>query len=82
LSRFEIVPRGVVPDLRDTISCHFDQREILHRVLRGPRSYNSRIYQGIAIQARDGATSAELQGVAETAMAAWPGVKANRKRRT
>jgi AcrR family transcriptional regulator len=39
------------------------------------------VYQGIAIQARDGATSAELKGVAETAMAAWPGVKANRKRR-
>jgi len=30
------------------------------------------VYQGIAIQARDGATSAELQCVAETAMAAWP----------
>jgi hypothetical protein len=166
LSRFEIVPRRVVPDLRDAISCHFDQRDILHRVLRGSRSYNSRIldhhiirvavaavesmpecgvtpagcmvtlaavseecpgeipdiiksvrlnclemlrarlndalvagelpsttdvdrlsrfylgvYQGIAIQARDGATSAELKGVAETAMAAWPGMKANRKRR-
>ena len=39
------------------------------------------VYQGIAIQARDGATSAELKGVAETAMAAWPGKKANRKRR-
>jgi hypothetical protein len=39
------------------------------------------VYQGIAIQARDGATSAELKGVAETAMAAWPGIKANRKRR-
>jgi AcrR family transcriptional regulator len=39
------------------------------------------VYQGIAIQARDGATSAELKGVAETAMAAWPGRKANRKRR-
>jgi AcrR family transcriptional regulator len=33
------------------------------------------VFQGIAIQARDGATSAELQGVAETAMAAWPGVR-------
>ena len=39
------------------------------------------VYQGMAIQARDGATSAELKGVAETAMAAWPGIKANRKRR-
>jgi AcrR family transcriptional regulator len=39
------------------------------------------VYQGIAIQARDGATSAELKGVAETAMAAWPGKKANGKRR-
>ena len=39
------------------------------------------VYQGIAIQARDGATSAELKGVAETAMAAWPGIKPNRKRR-
>ena len=33
------------------------------------------VYQGIAIQARDGATSAELKGVAQTAMAAWPGVQ-------
>ncbi|KLU28067.1 transcriptional regulator [Caballeronia mineralivorans PML1(12)] len=31
------------------------------------------VYQGMAAQARDGATSAELKGVAETAMAAWPG---------
>jgi hypothetical protein len=38
------------------------------------------VYQGIAIQARDGATSAELKGVAETAMAAWPVVKTTKKR--
>jgi AcrR family transcriptional regulator len=45
-----------------------------------PRSTNidrlSRFYlgvvQGMAIQARDGASQAELKGVAETAMAAWP----------
>jgi AcrR family transcriptional regulator len=30
------------------------------------------IFQGMAIQARDGATPAELRGVAEAAMAAWP----------
>jgi AcrR family transcriptional regulator len=30
------------------------------------------VYQGMAVQARDGATSAELKSVAETAMAAWP----------
>jgi AcrR family transcriptional regulator len=30
------------------------------------------IFQGMAIQAKDGATPAELKGVAETAMAAWP----------
>jgi AcrR family transcriptional regulator len=30
------------------------------------------VYQGMAIQARDGATSAELKGIAATAMAAWP----------
>ncbi|MBV8566676.1 MAG: TetR/AcrR family transcriptional regulator [Methylobacteriaceae bacterium] len=30
------------------------------------------IFQGMAIQARDGATRAELRGVAEAAMAAWP----------
>jgi AcrR family transcriptional regulator len=30
------------------------------------------IYQGMAIQARDGATQAELRGVAAAAMAAWP----------
>ncbi|MBM7049259.1 TetR/AcrR family transcriptional regulator [Rhizobium lusitanum] len=29
-------------------------------------------YQGIAIQARDGATAEELRGIAQTAMAAWP----------
>lgn len=39
------------------------------------------VYEGIAIQARDGATSAELKGVVETAMVAWPGPKAARKRR-
>ncbi len=31
------------------------------------------IFQGMALQARDGATSAELQGVAASAMLAWPG---------
>ena len=31
------------------------------------------VYQGMAIQARDGATRAELRGVAAAAMAAWPG---------
>jgi len=31
------------------------------------------IFQGMAIQARDGATSAELKGVAASAMLAWPG---------
>lgn len=30
------------------------------------------IYQGMAIQAKDGASQADLQGIAETAMAAWP----------
>ncbi len=35
------------------------------------------VYQGMAIQARDGATSAELKSIAETAMAAWPGVRAD-----
>jgi AcrR family transcriptional regulator len=30
------------------------------------------VFQGMAIQARDGATTAVLKGVAETAMAAWP----------
>jgi AcrR family transcriptional regulator len=39
------------------------------------------VYQGLAIQARDGATSAELKGVAEMAMAAWPVTKAHRKQR-
>jgi hypothetical protein len=29
-------------------------------------------YQGMAIQARDGATQAELRAVAAAAMAAWP----------
>lgn len=31
------------------------------------------VFQGMALQARDGATSAELKGVAASAMAAWPG---------
>ena len=31
------------------------------------------VYQGMAIQARDGATQAELRAVAAAAMAAWPG---------
>ncbi|MCW6511158.1 TetR/AcrR family transcriptional regulator [Lichenifustis flavocetrariae] len=31
------------------------------------------VYQGMAVQARDGATSADLKGIAETAMDAWPG---------
>jgi AcrR family transcriptional regulator len=30
------------------------------------------VYQGIAIQARDGATPSELKGIAKTAMSAWP----------
>lgn len=30
------------------------------------------IFQGMAIQARDGATCEELRGIAESAMAAWP----------
>ena len=30
------------------------------------------IFQGMAIQARDGATPADLKGIAEAAMAAWP----------
>jgi AcrR family transcriptional regulator len=31
------------------------------------------VFQGMAIQARDGAAKAELRGVVEAAMAAWPG---------
>jgi AcrR family transcriptional regulator len=31
------------------------------------------VFQGMAIQARDGATKAELRGVVDAAMAAWPG---------
>jgi len=33
------------------------------------------VFQGMAIQARDGATLAELRGAAAAAMAAWPGDK-------
>jgi AcrR family transcriptional regulator len=36
------------------------------------------VFQGMAIQARDGATSAQLKGIAETAMAAWPGITRER----
>jgi AcrR family transcriptional regulator len=32
------------------------------------------VLQGMAIQARDGATKAELRGMVEAAMGAWPGV--------
>jgi AcrR family transcriptional regulator len=31
------------------------------------------VVQGMAVQARDGATAAELKGAAEAALAAWPG---------
>jgi hypothetical protein len=31
------------------------------------------VFQGMAIQARDGASRAELKAVAATAMAGWPG---------
>jgi hypothetical protein len=31
----------------------------------------------MAIQAKDGVTSADLKGVAETAMAAWPASQGN-----
>ncbi|MDN3275329.1 TetR/AcrR family transcriptional regulator [Frankia sp. RB7] len=31
------------------------------------------VFQGMAIQAKDGATQADLKGAAEAAMAAWPG---------
>jgi AcrR family transcriptional regulator len=31
------------------------------------------VFQGMAIQARDGATQADLEGMAEAAMCAWPG---------
>jgi AcrR family transcriptional regulator len=34
------------------------------------------VVQGMAIQARDGATSAELKGIAAAAMAAWPRTEA------
>jgi AcrR family transcriptional regulator len=30
------------------------------------------VYQGMAVQARDGATATQLKGVVEAAMAAWP----------
>jgi AcrR family transcriptional regulator len=39
------------------------------------------VYQGMAIQARDGASPAELIGLAETAMAAWPQPKVRRQAR-
>jgi AcrR family transcriptional regulator len=38
------------------------------------------VYQGIANQAHDGATAAELKGIAETAMTAWPHAKALKRR--
>jgi AcrR family transcriptional regulator len=31
------------------------------------------VFQGMAVQARDGATSDELRGIAKAAMSAWPG---------
>jgi AcrR family transcriptional regulator len=40
------------------------------------------VYQGIAIQARDGAKQSELAGIVELALAAWPEpVRANRRKR-
>lgn len=40
------------------------------------------VYQGLAMQARDGATAAELEGMVRTAMAAWPREKAVRTRKS
>ena len=31
------------------------------------------VFQGMAVQAQDGASQAELRGIAAAAMAAWPG---------
>lgn len=45
-------------------------------VKRLSRFYLS-VFEGMAIQARDGASRAELQGVAATAMAAWPAPNAS-----
>ncbi|GLR86218.1 TetR/AcrR family transcriptional regulator [Bradyrhizobium iriomotense] len=38
------------------------------------------VFQGMAIQAKDGATPTELRGAAEAAMAAWPGGGPNARR--
>ena len=38
------------------------------------------VFQGMAIQARDGATKEELAGIADVAMAAWPGKTSARQR--
>ena len=39
------------------------------------------VYEGMAIQAHDGASAAELKGFAELAMAAWPDEKRTPTRR-
>jgi AcrR family transcriptional regulator len=39
------------------------------------------VYQGMAVQARDGAAAADLKGIAETAMSVWPATKKKKKRR-
>jgi AcrR family transcriptional regulator len=39
------------------------------------------VYQGMAVQARDGATAADLRGVADAAMAAWPTLREARRTR-
>jgi AcrR family transcriptional regulator len=36
------------------------------------------VFQGMTVQARDGASSAELEAIAHAAMAAWPGDRAGR----
>jgi AcrR family transcriptional regulator len=63
----------MLDSLRRRLSAGAAEGEITRSDIERLSRYYLGVVQGMAIQARDGAKAAELRGVAETAMAAWPG---------
>lgn len=80
----EECPGAIGPALRDVRRACLDMlRARIGRAVQAgelPRSTDTErlsrfylaVYQGLAVQARDGAAPAELAGIAESAMSAWP----------
>jgi hypothetical protein len=70
--------RKVRLDLLDNLRARLERAVVSGELSRAidiealSRFYLS-VIQGMAIQAKDGATQAELRGAAQAAMAAWPG---------